>query len=62
MRSNLSTGIHLDGEALKSWSTQVLPKERRQVLLDGLSNFLFSIWTLGEAQDTQVTRKVLFKG
>jgi hypothetical protein len=48
---------HLDGEALKSWNTQVLPKERRQVLLDGLATFLFSLWTLEEAQDTQGTSR-----
>jgi hypothetical protein len=44
---------HLDGQALGSWNTQALPKERRQLLLDGLATFLFSIWTLEEAQDTQ---------
>jgi aminoglycoside phosphotransferase (APT) family kinase protein len=48
---------HLDGEALKSWNTQVLPKERRQVLLDGLATFLFSLWTLEESQDTQGTSR-----
>ncbi|RDL37245.1 uncharacterized protein BP5553_04678 [Venustampulla echinocandica] len=46
---------YLDGEALKSWNTQVLPKERRQDLLDGLATFLFSLWTLEEVQDTQGT-------
>jgi Ser/Thr protein kinase RdoA (MazF antagonist) len=44
---------HLDGEALGSWNTQALPKERRQLLLDGLATFLFSLWSLEEAQDTQ---------
>lgn len=48
---------YLDGEALKSWNTQVLPKERRQVLLDDLATFLFSLWTLEEAQDTQGTSR-----
>jgi len=46
---------YLDGEALKSWNTQVLRKERRQVLLDDLATFLFSLWTLEEAQGTQGT-------
>ncbi|KAG9228154.1 hypothetical protein BJ875DRAFT_528295 [Amylocarpus encephaloides] len=44
---------YLDGEALKSRNTQVLPKKRRQVLLDGLAIFLFSLWTLEETQHTQ---------
>jgi hypothetical protein len=48
---------HLDGEALKCWNTQVLPKERRQVLLDGLATFLFSLWTLEESQDTRGTSR-----
>lgn len=48
---------HLDGAALGSWNTQVLPKERRQVLLDGLATFLFSLWTLEEAQDTRSISK-----
>jgi hypothetical protein len=44
---------HLDGQALGFWNTQALPKERRQLLLDDLATFLFSLWTLEEAQDTQ---------
>ena len=48
---------YLDGEALKSWNTQVLPKERRQVLLDDLATFLFSLWTLEEAQGAQGTSR-----
>ncbi|KAE9377630.1 hypothetical protein N431DRAFT_541317 [Stipitochalara longipes BDJ] len=47
---------YLDGEALGSWNTQVLSKERRQILLDGLASFLFSIWNLEEVQDTQGTK------
>jgi aminoglycoside phosphotransferase (APT) family kinase protein len=48
---------YLDGEALKSWNTQVLPKERRQVLLDDLATFLFSLWTIEEVRETQGTSR-----
>lgn len=37
---------YLNGEALKSWNTQSLTKERRQILLNDLAVFLFTLWTL----------------
>ncbi len=35
----------VDGQALMSWNTGFLPKERRELLLDGLAAFLVSLWT-----------------
>lgn len=48
---------YFDGEALKSWNTQVLPNKRRQALLDDLATFLFSLWNLEEARENQGTSR-----
>lgn len=37
---------YLEGTALKNWNTQLLTRERRQLLLDQLASFLFTLWTL----------------
>ncbi|KAL2755014.1 hypothetical protein ACRALDRAFT_211681 [Sodiomyces alcalophilus JCM 7366] len=37
---------YVDGNALGSWNTRLLTRERRLVLLDHLASFLFSLWTL----------------
>lgn len=34
----------LPGYPLRSWNTSSLTRERRQMLLDNLANFLFSLW------------------
>lgn len=36
---------YLDGAALKSWNTISLTTERRQLILNDLAAFLFSLWT-----------------
>jgi aminoglycoside phosphotransferase (APT) family kinase protein len=51
---------YLDGEALKSWNTRSLTQERRQMLLDDLATFLFSVWTC-QAQVPRDESELRFK-
>jgi Ser/Thr protein kinase RdoA (MazF antagonist) len=46
---------YLKGHVLGSWNTHSLAKERRRLLLDDLAVFLYSLWTLGTDQLSQVT-------
>lgn len=42
---------YLDGTPLGSWNTETLTRARRQLLLDHLGVFLFSLWTMTITND-----------